>query len=217
MRFQVEKLEFNSTTLGLRFRYRVGENLKDQWISVTKELNKIAHWYLPQKYTFLHPSGTISYAVIRPPSPNAPCKSSPSNILPILIALHGAGVDADNTQSKEQYDALPDLCSWLVLPSGVTSWSGDDWRKCTGVNLAILSRFTDQKISKMCGGSRMLKLELMQFRNGFKWLDGKGKVWTWRNGLSVDTRTAVYIAYYMIPLAYSNLKGRTGCLVCTYT
>lgn len=78
---------------------------------------------------YLHPSGIVSYAVIRPPSPSAPCAPSPDNRVPILLALHGAGVEADNPQSKEQYDALPDLCSWLVLPSGVTSWSGDDWRR----------------------------------------------------------------------------------------
>lgn len=71
----------------------------------------------------------MSYAVIRPPSPTAPCAPNPDSKLPVLLALHGAGVEADNPQSKQQYDALPDLCSWLIIPSGVTSWSGDDWRK----------------------------------------------------------------------------------------
>lgn len=86
---------------------------------------------------YLHPSGVVSYAVIRPPSPTAPCAPDSDSKLPILLALHGAGVEADNPQSKEQYDALPDLCSWLVLPSGVTSWSGDDWRKSTDSELLL--------------------------------------------------------------------------------
>lgn len=42
---------------------------------------------------YLHPSGD---AVIRPPSPAAPCTPTPDTKLPILLALHGAGVEADN-------------------------------------------------------------------------------------------------------------------------
>jgi hypothetical protein len=80
------------------------------------------------RYRFLHPSGIVSYAVLRPPSPKAPCKPDPQLKLSILLSLHGAGVEADSSQNKESYDKLPDLCAWLVLPSGVTAWSGDDWR-----------------------------------------------------------------------------------------
>lgn len=149
VKFRVKKLGSSATDIALKFRYRVKGGSGSQWVAFTKGLNKISHWYLPQKYTYvvltpqengmfltmidryLHPSGVVSYAVIRPPSPAAPCTPTPDTKLPILLALHGAGVEADNSQSKEQYDALPDLCSWLVLPSGVTSWSGDDWRKST--------------------------------------------------------------------------------------
>lgn len=127
VRFRVKRLGLGQAALALKLRYRINGSTEDRWISVSRMLNKIAHWYLPQKYTFLHPSGIVSYAVIRPPSPDAHCTSTPSNKLPILLALHGAGVEAESPQSKEQYDALPDLCSWLLIPSGVTTWSGDDW------------------------------------------------------------------------------------------
>jgi hypothetical protein len=80
------------------------------------------------EYRFLHSSGIVSYAVLRPPSSNAPCKPDPKSKLPILLSLHGAGVKAENPQLKESYDQLPDLCAWLLFPSGVTTWSGDDWR-----------------------------------------------------------------------------------------
>lgn len=140
MKFRVEKLRSNSTALGLEFRYRIEGEPSDRWVPATRELNKITHWHLLQKYTFLHPSGIVSYAVIRPPSPAAPCTSSPVSQLPILLALHGAGVEADSPQSKEQYDALPDLCSWLLLPSGVTSWSGDDWRESIDVLMLCYGR-----------------------------------------------------------------------------
>lgn len=86
---------------------------------------------------YLHPSGVVSYAVIRPPSPAAPCAPNSDSKLSILLALYGAGVEADNPQSEEQYDALLDLYPWLVLPSGVTSWSGDDWRKSTDRGLPL--------------------------------------------------------------------------------
>jgi hypothetical protein len=129
VKFQIKRLQLDQAVLVLKFRYRVEGSTKDQWVSTSRRLNKISHWYLPQKFTFLHPSGVVSYAVIRPPSPNAHCTPIASNNLPVLLALHGAGVEADDPQSKEQYDALPDLCSWLLIPSGVTSWGGDDWRK----------------------------------------------------------------------------------------
>ena len=80
-----------------------------------------------QQSRFLHPSGIVSYAVLRPPSLNASCKVVKQK-LPIILSLHGAGVEADSPQNKESYDGLPDLCAWVVLPSGGTTWSGDDWR-----------------------------------------------------------------------------------------
>lgn len=104
---------------------------------------------------YLHPSGVVSYAVIRPPSPTAPCAPNPDNKLPILLALHGAGVEADGPQSKEQYNALPDLCSWLVLPSGVTSWSGDDWRKTRMIHDSFSFVLIDISSPKTCGDLQM--------------------------------------------------------------
>ena len=50
----------------------------------------------PQKFTYLHPGGMVSYAVLRPPSPTAldRCKTT-NGKLPVLLALHGAGLEAD--------------------------------------------------------------------------------------------------------------------------
>ncbi|RMY68398.1 hypothetical protein D0863_07157 [Hortaea werneckii] len=85
--------------------------------------------YEPQKFTYLHPSGIVSYAVLRPPSPHSRCnelggdKSSP----PILLQLHGAGLEADSRQVRHSLDEVPDLCAWVLFPTGVTPWSGDDW------------------------------------------------------------------------------------------
>lgn len=67
----------------------------------------------------------ISYAILRAP-PQA-CGSGPDASLPVLLALHGAGLEADDQLVRHALDDLPDLCAWTMLPTGVTPWSGDDW------------------------------------------------------------------------------------------
>ncbi|RMX77126.1 hypothetical protein D0869_10116 [Hortaea werneckii] len=85
--------------------------------------------YGPQKFTYLHPSGIVSYAVLRPPSPHFQCNElgGGNAPLPILLQLHGAGLEADSRQVRHALDEVPDLCAWVLFPTGVTSWSGDDW------------------------------------------------------------------------------------------
>jgi hypothetical protein len=82
----------------------------------------------PQKVTHPHPSGIVSYAIIRPLSEKAACRTDASNA-PVLLLLHGAGVEAENPIVRAAFDSLPDICAWVVCPSGVTTWSSDDWRK----------------------------------------------------------------------------------------
>lgn len=81
--------------------------------------------YSPHKVTSRHPSGIISYFVLRPPSKNATCSSDEP--APGIVLLHGAGVEADDPIARDSFKAVPNLCAWLIYPSGVTSWSGDDW------------------------------------------------------------------------------------------
>ena len=78
------------------------------------------------KITFLHPSGIVSYAILRPPSVKA-CGLGRTS-MPVLLNLHGAGLDADSWQVRTMLDPLPDLPAWVLFPTGVTPWSGDDWR-----------------------------------------------------------------------------------------
>ncbi|KAK3705806.1 hypothetical protein LTR37_013113 [Vermiconidia calcicola] len=90
----------------------------------TRILNSI---HEPHKVTFLHPGGMVSYAILRPPSPNAASGEQTNRSLPVLLALHGAGLEADSDQGKYSFQDLPDLCAWLLFPTGVTPWSADDW------------------------------------------------------------------------------------------
>jgi predicted peptidase len=80
----------------------------------------------PHKVTHLHPSGIVSYSILRPPSLNAVGHSSTSK-LPILLQLHGAGVEASWDMVSQSLNCMPDLRAWVVFPTGVTPWSADDW------------------------------------------------------------------------------------------
>ena len=51
--------------------------------------------FSPHKLTHLHRSGIVAYSVLRPPSKNATCCSD-IKAAPVMLILHGAGVDADN-------------------------------------------------------------------------------------------------------------------------
>ena len=83
---------------------------------------------VPHKFTYMLPSGIVSYSILRPPSSKMSLPISNLQSLPILVNLHGAGLKADSSQVRHMLDALPDLHAWVLFPSGVTPWSGDDWR-----------------------------------------------------------------------------------------
>ena len=80
----------------------------------------------PHRITYLHPSGIISYAILRPPSTDA-CKLGAGS-MPIALVLHGAGLDVNSPTARGMLDEIPDLAAWVLVPSGVTTWCGDDWR-----------------------------------------------------------------------------------------
>jgi predicted esterase len=43
------------------------------------------------------------------------------------LALHGAGLEADNGMVTGALDPVSNLCAYVLFPTGVTPWSGDDW------------------------------------------------------------------------------------------
>jgi predicted esterase len=91
-------------------------------------LGSVNDKYQPHKITYLHPGGMASYAILRPPSPEARKKcNATNNKLPVLLSLHGAGLEADGETVRHALDPLADLCAWVLFATGVTPWSGDDW------------------------------------------------------------------------------------------
>ena len=82
--------------------------------------------YEPHKMTFLHSSGSVSYAILRPPSEALESHVN-GRSLPVLLNLHGAGLDAASHQVRHMLDAVPNLPAWTLFPTGMSPWSGDDW------------------------------------------------------------------------------------------
>ncbi|KAF3396272.1 putative secreted protein [Penicillium rolfsii] len=78
----------------------------------------------PLRITYLHPAGIVSYAILRAPPPKS-CDISIA--APVILVLHGAGLEADSAQARGMLDGVYGTCAWMLFPSGVTSWSGDDW------------------------------------------------------------------------------------------
>lgn len=116
-------------------------------VSITYRLNNspdlfrtpaVRHVFLPlkieepQKITYLHPGGIVSHAILRPPSDKILHAIDPRSSLPVVLGLHGAGVETDSAQVRHSFDEAPNLRGWVLFPSGVMPWSGDDWRKCPG-------------------------------------------------------------------------------------
>ena len=100
-----------------------------EFIKVTLIILSAHDSHSPHKITFLHPGGIVSYAILKTPSEQAISRLPSQKRLPILLNLHGAGLEADSHQVRHMLDSVPDLPSWIIFPSGVTTWSGDDWRK----------------------------------------------------------------------------------------
>ena len=83
--------------------------------------------HAPHKVTYRHQSGIISYVILRAPSKDVMAIVDPEKALPILLNLHGAGLEANDHQVRHMLDPLPDLRAFVLFPTGVTPWSGDDW------------------------------------------------------------------------------------------
>lgn len=78
-----------------------------------------------QRHTFIHPSGIVSYTMLRPP----PINASHTGSARVLMNLHGAGLEAESDQLAHSMERLVNLNAWILFPSGVTSWAADDWHQ----------------------------------------------------------------------------------------
>lgn len=113
------------STLTYNITYRTINSTHNSTLQVVQDLNPV-DLYEPHKITYLHSGGMVSYAMLRPPAKNATCRPAQKK-LPVLLGLHGAGLEADDPMVTGSLDPVSDLCAWVLFPTGVTPWSGDDW------------------------------------------------------------------------------------------
>jgi poly(3-hydroxybutyrate) depolymerase len=123
--FNVSLLANNDSSVDYNITYKTISGKRKNTLHASQSLNHV-DLYKPHKVTYLHPGGMVSYAMLRPPTKNATCLSGQAK-LPVLLQLHGAGLEADNPMVTGALDPVSDLCAWVLFPTGVTPWSGDDW------------------------------------------------------------------------------------------
>ncbi|KAF2271700.1 uncharacterized protein EI97DRAFT_486935 [Westerdykella ornata] len=124
--FNISLPHVNVSSLELNIIYKPNNgDGKLQTLSVSQPLSPKS-LFSPHKITYLHPGGMVSYAMLRPPAQNAACSPGRTR-LPVVIANHGAGLEADSPLVAHALDPVSDLCAWVLFPTGVTPWSGDDW------------------------------------------------------------------------------------------
>jgi hypothetical protein len=73
----------NASSIAYSITYKVIGTGKASSLEVTQDLNHVST-YDAHKITFTHPSGTISYAMLRPPARNASCSHKQVS-LPVLV------------------------------------------------------------------------------------------------------------------------------------
>lgn len=125
--FSIALQDPSASFFQLKVEYNIASKQAEPHVLVTSGSIRKRSLHDPHKFTFLHPSGIVSYAILRPPAQNAGCSRTSGSSAPVLLQLHGAGLEADSDLVAHALDPLPDLCAWVLFPTGVTPWSGDDW------------------------------------------------------------------------------------------
>ena len=135
LNFKITSRSPNAETIQLKVRYetaRLSTDLDQEdlssshWLSIHHALRR-RRVDEPHKITFFNTNGVVSYALLRPPPQNLSTEYSVDGGLPVMLVLHGAGVDVNDDLTRTSLDAVKDLPAWTLFPTGGTSWSADDW------------------------------------------------------------------------------------------
>lgn len=127
MAFHVHLLQPSARSFHISIVYTIGDCSRIYELSVSPLVLQRRSISATHKYTFRHSSGIISYAILRAPPLNV-ADTKKSQPLPVMVMLHGAGLEADSAQVRRSLDRAQGLRAWVLFPTGATPWSGDDWR-----------------------------------------------------------------------------------------
>lgn len=125
-------LENSQHEMKVCFLAEDGSEKRKLWWAFRLSLHRRSN-ALPFKTTFASPQeypngppASVSYAMVIPSTYNSaiPSAGARGRLPPVILALHGAGVDAANPAWAE---IIPKRDGgWAVLPTGRTEW-GEDW------------------------------------------------------------------------------------------
>lgn len=127
VRLYVEASNVSNPVITVKVTYTIDGTPETSFTSIICHALTKRDMHAPHKLTFLHPSRIVSYAILRAPSKDVIRTVEPRRTLPVLLNLHGAGLEADSDQVRHMLDPVPDLRAFVLFPTGVTPWSGDDW------------------------------------------------------------------------------------------
>lgn len=116
--------------LSIRFEVEVGGSMRYvDWCIKLRQVDS-SHSPVTFRMTFASPCvslnqtpSLVSYATVIKPRPISDGQGK-TRAPPVILALHGAGVDVDNPAWAEAIPAIPG--TWAVLPQGKSEW-GEDW------------------------------------------------------------------------------------------
>lgn len=127
--FSLVTQDLTPRSVGVVISWRTGFSPDWKLADVRFEISLVARTiHEPHRITFRRPGGIVSYAILITPRESAHEGDAELEKVPLLINLHGAGVEADSEQVRHMLDDVGPLSAWTLYPAGVTSWSGDDWR-----------------------------------------------------------------------------------------
>ncbi|KAL8967811.1 MAG: hypothetical protein Q9183_002750 [Haloplaca sp. 2 TL-2023] len=94
--FDIAVSDASSIELAFRVLYKIDRSEKIDKTTLVQHGFHPRQPREPQKITYLHPGGIVSYGILRPPSEKAVIHTQAGDSIPVILALHGAGVETDS-------------------------------------------------------------------------------------------------------------------------
>jgi hypothetical protein len=128
------------------------DELKRHDLVIDIRLRHLPHWsqsHHPIRITHLT-ALSPTWAILLPPSSAEPYASETQQ--PTILALHGAGVQAD---SMEWIESIPKRTNgWAVLPTGLTEW-GMDWHGISMESAMVALSSAKRLVGRLQGRKKM--------------------------------------------------------------
>ncbi|EGC40170.1 hypothetical protein DICPUDRAFT_74341 [Dictyostelium purpureum] len=123
-------LSQEASTFSCPFQAVLNIESGEQVLITTNITFNCTNWGNPFLYTFLDFDSTVQYAIATPPTTS--CSESNGTLCGVMLATHGAGVEASSPFWMNAIPAQENL--WIIYPTGRRSW-GYDWESSSRLNV----------------------------------------------------------------------------------